>query len=175
MSNNSVLLEPLVGLEWSEAVELAGGVDTVTGPADIRRAWIHRTSERQVVRLYQSLSRVQSDLPAPWWLRALAAGELSTRDAAFALEDEVGELLGARRGWVYMPWTGHGEDGYWEFVPSEEGSTGTTPIAPTTVLFTTSHHGWLDVVPAHGDTGAQRLPVDGVDDLRARLDDIETF
>ena len=106
-----VRVEPTATLEWSQAVELAGELAEATGPEDIRRAWIHRAPERQVVGLYRVLTKFEPDLPAPWWLRALAAGGLPTRTAAFRMEDEVGRLLAERPGWVYVPW----EDGYWEY------------------------------------------------------------
>jgi hypothetical protein len=172
-ANKSVRVEPLATLEWSQAVELSGVHDAASRPADIRRAWIHKAPERQVVGLYRVLSQFEPDLPAPWWLRALAAGGLSTRKAAFRLEDEVGELLAARPGWVYVPWAGHGEDGYWEYVPSEAYAAGEAPTVPTTVLFTARHRGWLDVLPAYRGTAPKRVAVRGVEDLRTRLDEIE--
>ncbi|MBA8929345.1 hypothetical protein BC739_006563 [Kutzneria viridogrisea] len=172
-AKKSVRVEPLAGLEWSQAVELAGGQETASRPADIRRAWIHRAPERQVVGLYRVLSQFEPELPAPWWLRALASGGLNTRKAAFKLEDEVGDLLLARPGWVYVPWAGHGEDGYWEYVPSEAFAAGESPTVPTTVLFTPRHRGWLDVLPAHRGAAPTRLSVRGIEDLRSRLDEIE--
>lgn len=164
-----VRVEPMATLEWSQAVELAGMPQDAAGPADIRRAWIHRAPERQVVGLYRVLSQFEPDLPAPWWLRALAAGGLPTRKAAFRMEDEVGKLLAARPGWVYVPW----EDGYWEYVPSEAFAAGEAPTVPTTVLFTARHRGWLDVLPAHRGAAPKRIAVRGLEDLRSRLDDIE--
>jgi hypothetical protein len=164
-----VRVEPMATLEWSQAVEPAGTSDAAAAPADIRRAWIHRAPERQVVGLYRVLSQFEPELPAPWWLRALAAGGLPNRKAAFRMEDEVGELLASRPGWVYVPW----EDGYWEYVPSEMYAAGEAPTVPTTVLFTARHRGWLDVLPAHRGAVPKLLAVRGVDDLRTRLDDIE--
>ena len=72
-TKKSVRVEPMATLEWSQAVELAGVRDDAAGPEDIRRAWIHRAPERQVVGLYRVLSQFEPELPAPWWLRALAA------------------------------------------------------------------------------------------------------
>ena len=168
-AKKQVRVEPMATLEWSQAVELAGMPQNAAGPADIRRAWIHRAPERQVLGLYRVLTKFEPDLPAPWWLRALSAGGLPSRKAAFRLEDEVGELLAARPGWVYVPW----DEGYWEYVPSEAFAAGEAPTVPTTVLFTARHRGWLDVLPAHRGTAPKRLAVRGPEDLRTRLDDIE--
>jgi hypothetical protein len=168
-TRKNVRVEPMATLEWSQAVEPAGVPGDAAGPEDIRRAWIHRAPERQVVGLYRVLSQFEPELPAPWWLRALAAGGLSTRKAAFRMEDEAAELLAARPGWIYVPW----EDGYWEYVPSEVYAAGEAPTVPTTVLFTARHRGWLDVLPAHRGAAPKRIAVRGLDDLRSRLDDIE--
>jgi hypothetical protein len=165
-------VEPLAGLEWSHAVELAGGTRPVTAPADIRRAWIHRAPESRVLTLYRAVLDTEPDAPAPWWLRALHHGRLHSRDAGFAVEDEVADLLGGRPGWVYMPWAGSGEDGYWEYAPSETTPHG--PAVPTTVLLTHRHPGWIDVLPAHRDGAVPPVAVAGVDDLRARLDELES-
>ncbi|WP_379794388.1 hypothetical protein [Kutzneria chonburiensis] len=164
-----VRVEPTATLEWSQAVELAGELSDATGPADTRRAWIHRAPERQVLGLYRVLTKFEPELPAPWWLRALSAGGLPSRKAAFRLEDEVGALLAARPGWVYVPW----EEGCWEYLPSEVFAAGEAPTVPTTVMFTARHRGWLDVLPAHRGTPPKLIAVRGLDDLRSRLDDIE--
>ena len=71
-----------------------------------------------------------------------------------------------------MPWTGPGEDGYWEYVPSDE--TTSRPAAG-------AHHadadrpaqGWLDVFPAHADGMPNPIPVQGPADLRVRLPELE--
>src|ERR1700749_4140705 len=98
--------EPLIDLEWARAVEPTGPIGAARRPSQVRRAWIHRAPERQVVNLYNSARRVVVEMSAPWWLRALAAGDLETRMGGFAVEDQVSDLLVSRPGWFYMPWTG---------------------------------------------------------------------
>jgi hypothetical protein len=165
-------VEPLAGLEWSHAVELSGGGRPAAAPADIRRAWIHRAPESRVLALYRAVLDTEPDAPAPWWLRALHDGQLHSRDAGFAVEDEVATLLADRPGWVYMPWAGPAEDGYWEYVPSETTPHG--PAVPTTVLLTHRHPGWIDVLPAHRDGAAAPMPLAGVEDLHAQLEKLES-
>lgn len=168
-----VKIEPLLALEWAQAVELTGDLQRATSPADTRRAWIHQAPEFQVVGRYRVVRQFGSELTAPWWLRVLAMGGLSSRAAAFALEDTVHEFLMSRPGWVFVPWVTDGETGYWEFVPSEVTSTNQSPSVPTTVAFTHRHQGWLDVLPAHRGLVPARIPVRGSEDLAARIDVIE--
>lgn len=170
--NGSIRVEPLVDLEWSRAVEPTGPIGAARRPAQVRRAWIHRAPEGQVVTLYRAAREAIANLSAPWWLRALAAGSLATRLGGFAVEDQVTELLAPRPGWFYVPWTGPGEDGYWEYVPSDHSPSG-RPLVPTTVVFTDRHTGWLDVVPAHAEDAVEPIAVRGPADLRRRLPEIE--
>lgn len=164
-------IEPLVELEWRRAVEPTGPIGAARRPAHTRRAWIHRAPETQVVKLYDSTREVVDDLPAPWWLRALAAGRLQSRLGGFAVEDQVSDVLDARPGWMYMPWTGPGEDGYWEYVPAERAVN--TAMMPTTIMFTDTHGGWLDVVLAHADTVPAPVPIGSLVELRAKLPELE--
>lgn len=172
----SLRLEPLVGLEWSRALELAGGPRGAKTPADHRRAWVHRAPEAQVVALFRAVNpahpRTDSTrIDAPWWLRALAAGRLGSRAEGFAIEDEVAELLTARAGWVYACWGGTCEDGCWEYMPSESGPDG--PRTPAVLSLTARHGGWLDAVPAHGGAAPEPIAVAGVAELSAALDEFE--
>lgn len=171
--DRSIRVEPLVDLEWSRAVEPTGPIGAARRPSQTRRAWIHRAPESQVVALYESARKVVTDLVAPWWLRALSSGRLSSRLGGFAVEDQVSDLLDQRTGWMYMPWTGPGEDGYWEYVPSETTPGG--PYVPTTLVYTDRHSGWLDVYPAHPGHHSQPTPiaVPGPAGLRVRLGDLE--
>lgn len=171
VTDRAIRVEPLIDLEWARAVEPTGPIGAARRPSQVRRAWIHRAPETQVVSLYNSARTVVAEMSAPWWLRALAAGDLQSRLGGFAVEDQVSDLLIARSGWFYMPWTGPGEDGYWEFVPSE--ATNGRPLVPTTLVFTDRHTGWLDVFPAHADGVPEPIAVKGPADLRGRLDDIE--
>ncbi|MEU4801574.1 hypothetical protein [Actinosynnema sp. NPDC023587] len=160
----------MIALEWSHAIEPAGGAGLSTAPAQSRRAWIHRADEQQVLALYRA---VGGAAPAPWWLRALDRGKLPSRAAGFAVEDEVTALLAARPGWVFVPWATEGEVGYWEFVPSESGVYG--PADPTTVQFTDRHAGWVDLLPAHRGPGLRRpLPFTPAE-LRDQIDDLENI
>ncbi|MGH3621238.1 MAG: hypothetical protein ACRDQ5_05525 [Sciscionella sp.] len=162
-------VEPMLGLEWSRAIELAGGVWVAAGPAGVRRAWIHRAPEEQVLALYRAARADSPSLAAPWWLRALAAGKLASRKGGFAVEDAVAAMLAERPGWVYVPWVSFGEDGYWEFVPSED-----SPVTvPTTITLTDRHPGWLDVVPAYSGAPGPTIAIDGALDLAARLPELE--
>lgn len=170
--DRSIRVEPLIDLEWSRAVEPTGPIGAAGRPSQVRRAWIHRAPEGQVVSLYRTARGSVANLPAPWWLRALAAGRLATRMGGFAVEDQVSELLAPRPGWFYVPWTGPGEDGYWEYVPSDQSKSG-RPLVPTTLVFTDRHTGWLDVVPAHAEGAAEPIPLRGPAELRARLPEIE--
>jgi hypothetical protein len=171
-TDHAIRVEPLINLEWSRAVEPTGPIGAARRPSQVRRAWIHRAPESQVVNLYKSARAVVGEMSAPWWLRALAAGRLQSRLGGFAVEDQVSELLVARTGWFYMPWTAPGEDGYWEFLPSDETNAGRL-LVPTTLMFTDRHNGWLDVVPAHADGPPEPIAVRGPADLRTRLDELE--
>lgn len=166
-------VEPMVGLEWSQAVEAAGGGELAASPAESRRAWIHRADESQVLTLFRAVRAVDPNPPSPWWLRAVDRGKLPSRAAGFALEDEVSELLTARPGWVYVPWVATGEVGYWEFVPSESGVYG--PAEPTTVQFTDKHPGWVDLLPVHRGPGLQQPIEFTAADLRAQIEDLENI
>lgn len=166
-------VEPMIGLEWSQAIEQWGDEDATT-PAGTRRAWLHRAPESQVVALYRSISAVDEDVPAPWWLRALASGTLASRADGFAVEDRVAKLLSARTGWVYVPWATAGNSGFWEYVPSERRLT--SPGVPTTLLLTAGHPGWISVVGVHsGETQPTPSEVAGLADLRANLARIESI
>ncbi|ONI72871.1 hypothetical protein ALI144C_43560 [Actinosynnema sp. ALI-1.44] len=170
-------VEPMIELEWSQAIEPHTALASIAGatrPAETRRAWIHRAPEDQVLALYTSASKVDRQLAAPWWLKALAAGELSSRAEGFLLEDRVGKLLDARPGWVFVPWYSDGDSGYWEYMPSERRVTG--PAVPTTLVFTHRHDGWLDIHPVHLTTAQSPTPlaVKGMGDLRSNLARWET-
>jgi hypothetical protein len=167
-----IRVEPLLDLEWSRAVEPTGPIGAARRPSQVRRAWIHRAPESQVVHLYDATRAAAHDLPAPWWLRALAAGRLTSRLGGFAVEDQVSDILISRSGWFYMPWTAAGEDGYWEYLPSDRTTTG-RPLIPTTLVYTDRHTGWLDVFPAHADGQPAPIEVAGPADLRTRLTELE--
>lgn len=171
-AERAIRVEPLIGLEWFRAVEPTGPIGAARRPSQVRRAWIHRAPESQVVSLFDAARALIPDLAAPWWLRALAEGTLGSRLGGFAVEDQVSELLAARSGWFYMPWTGPGEDGYWEYVPADE-TAADRPLIPTTLMFTNRHTGWLDVLPAHTDGTPRPIPVRGPADLRVRLPELE--
>ena len=113
----------MLGLEWSQAIELPRVADSATRPAEIRRAWVHRAPEDHVIALFRASSQTNDSLPAPWWLRAVAAGRLNSRTDGFRIEDRISQLLGPRPGWEYVPWAADGESGYWEFIPSERGAS----------------------------------------------------
>lgn len=167
-------LEPTAGLEWSQALELPRAAATASKPADIRRAWVHRAAEHEVLSAYLAASRsVEGNVPAPWWLRALAREALPSREAGFRVEDRIAQLLGPRPGWEYVPWAADGESGYWEFVPSERGRSGYT--VPTTLLNTDRHAGWIDVLPAHSGATPAPIAVHGLAGLRSRLGEFEAI
>lgn len=168
----SLRVEPLLGLEWSQAIEQWGG-EEASSPAGLRRAWLHRAPEQQVVALYQAIRKTNPDAPAPWWLRALAAGNLETRADGFAVEDRVAKLLASRPGWVFVPWAADGDSGYWEYVPSERKLT--EPGVPTTLLLTHRHPGWIDVVRVHSGPTPDLVAVQGLADLRANLARLESM
>jgi hypothetical protein len=164
-------LEPLDGLQWSRALEFPRDAGSATQPEGIRRAWIHRAPEAEVLALFRSVSTSGEPIPAPWWLRALAEGTLDSRATGFRVEDRMAQLLSRRPGWEYVPWVADGESGYWEFMPSERGRSG-HPI-PTTILNTSRHRGWIDVLPAHGGTTPEPIAVAGLAGLRSRLGEFE--
>lgn len=167
-------VEPTAGLQWSQALRLPTTADTARTPAEIRRALVHRASQDYVLSLYRDACSGREpapDVPAPWWLRALAAGKLESRALAFRIEDRITQLLLPRPGWEYVPWVADGESGYWEFLPSERGPSGFA--IPTTVLFTDRHPGWVDLLPAHNGQSPDPIAIGGVSDLRARLGKIE--
>jgi hypothetical protein len=176
-----IRVEPLLALEWSRAVEPTGPIGAARRPSQTRRAWIHRAPESDVVSLYKRVLATGAQVTAPWWLRALAQDRLQSRMGGFAIEDQVSEVLDRRTGWAYMPWAGPGEDGYWEYVPSEldaELEVGLAAAAltlvPTTVMFTDRHQGWLDVVLAHaGHPTVDPSPLAGPADLRGKLQLLE--
>ncbi len=166
-------VEPLLGLEWSQAIEQWGG-ENATTPAETRRSWVHRAPEQQVLALYRSVQEMDPEAPAPWWLRALADGKLTSRLEGYTVEDRVSKLLSARSGWVYVPWTQDGDSGFWEYVPSERKLT--EPGVPTTLVFTDRHTGWIDVVRVHpGDVSPDPVAVAGLADLRANLARVESL
>ncbi|MER7013052.1 hypothetical protein ABT324_16655 [Saccharopolyspora sp. NPDC000359] len=170
-SADDVQLEPVPRLEWSLATEAHPPALEAAKPASMRRSWIHTAPEQQVLELFRKLHGAQRRLPAPWWLRALDRGELPSREAAFEIEDEVHAALRSRPGWVFVPWAGTGEAGYWEYAPSDRA-----PMQmPTTVALTDEHNGWLNVVPAHRDAEPVAIPVKGVAGLVAMLPQIESW
>lgn len=161
----------MLGLEWSQAIELPRVAASATRPAEIRRAWVHRAPEEHVLSLYRTACAGGGPVPGPWWLRALAAGALDSRNDGFRIEDRIAQLLGRRPGWEYVPWASDGESGYWEFMPSERGAAGLA--IPTTVLTTDRHSGWIDVLPAHSGATPEPIAVAGLAGLRARLGEFE--
>jgi hypothetical protein len=169
-------VEPMIGLEWSQAIEPHTAIASIANarrPAEARRAWVHRAPEDQVLTLYRAAIAVDPDLPAPWWLRALAAGGISSRSEGFLLEDRVGKLLDARAGWIFVPWATEGDCGYWEYMPSERRIQG--PAEPTTLVLTDRHPGWLDAYPVHSGARPAPVAVHGVADLRANLARLESM
>ena len=168
-----VHVEPVPRLEWSLATEAHPHPTShdATAPASLRRSWIHTAPQRKVLDLYRRLDGPAGLLPAPWWLRALDRGELASRAAAFALEDDVHRLLTGRGGWVFVPWAGLGESGYWEYAPSEREAR----HAPTTVSFTDQHTGWLHVLPAHAEGAPAPRRVRGLHGLAAALAEVESW
>lgn len=171
--SQALRVEPLLGLEWSQAIEQWGG-ENATAPAETRRSWVHRAPEQQVLALYRAIIETDPDAPAPWWLRALAAGKLTSRLEGYTVEDRVSKLLSSRPGWVYVPWTADGDSGFWEYVPSERKLV--EPGVPTTLMLTDRHAGWIDVIRVHpGDTSPDPVAVAGLADLRANLARVESL
>jgi hypothetical protein len=161
-----------MALEWSQAIEQWGSEDA-THPAETRRSWVHRAPEAQVLSLYRAIRETDPDAPAPWWLRAMADGTLTSRLEGFTVEDRVAKLLSARSGWVYVPWTMDGASGFWEYVPSERKLT--EPGVPTTLKLTDRHQGWIDVIRVHAGEDPAPVAVQGLADLRANLARVESM
>jgi hypothetical protein len=160
-------LEPMLDLEWSRAIELPQAAMTAATPAELRRAWVHRAPEDRVLALFRASAGMAGQIPAPWWLRAMADGKIDSREQGFRVEDRIAQLLGRRPGWEFVPWAADGESGYWEFMPSERGKSG--HAIPTTVMNTDRHPGWIDVLPAHTGRTPDPIPVAGLAGLRSRL------
>jgi hypothetical protein len=169
--NAATRLEPMLEIEWSQAIELPRTTASATRPADLRRAWVHRAPEESVLALYQASAEMAGPVPAPWWLRAIADGKLESREQGFRVEDRIAQLLGRRPGWEFVPWAADGESGYWEFMPSERGKSGHR--IPTTVMNTDRHPGWIDVLPAHSGPTPDPIAVAGLAGLRSRLGEFE--
>ena len=165
-------VEPTIGLEWSQAVE-QWGAERATSPAQTRGAWLHRAAEQQVLAFYLSVRESEPNLPAPWWLRALAAGTIRSRAEGFAVEDRVAKLLENRPGWVFVPWANEGDSGFWEYMPSERMLP--VPGMPTTLVLTDRHTGWLDAIAVHAGEAPPPIPVHGLADLRANLARLESL
>lgn len=166
-------VEPTIGLEWSQAIEQWGG-ERATSPADARAAWVHRAPEQHVLAFYLAAREQDPDLPAPWWLRALAASSIRSRAEGFSVEDRVAKLLASRPGWVFVPWAAEGDSGFWEYMPSERALK--VPGVPTTLMLTDRHPGWIDIVAVHaGDAAPQPITVAGLADLRANLARFESL
>lgn len=165
-------VEPTLGLEWSQAIEQWGS-ERATCPADARGAWVHRAPEQHVLALYSAAYRHDPNLPAPWWLRALAAGSIRSRAEGLSVEDRVAKLLATRPGWVFVPWAAEGDCGFWEYMPSER--TLNQPGVPTTLSLTERHPGWIDLVPVHAGDTPTPIAVQGLADLRANLARFESL
>jgi len=173
LSDPALRVEPMIGIKWAQALEQYRACDA-TDPAAMRRAWVHRANEAEVLALYRSARTASPTLPVPWWLRALADGLIPTRAEAFTVEDRVTKLLQTRPGWVFVPWGADGDTGYWEYMPSERTLTG--PGMPTTLQHTGRHPGLIDVIRVHGgDVRPAPLAIAGVADLRASLARIESL
>jgi hypothetical protein len=171
-SGEELRVEPTIGLEWSQAIEQWGS-ERAKSPAEARGAWLHRAPEQQVLNFYLSAREFDPDLPAPWWLRALAAGAIRSRGDGFSVEDRVAKMLASRPGWVFVPWAAEGDSGFWEYMPSERALT--VPGVPTTLVLTHRHTGWLDVIPVHAGVTPRPIPVQGLADLRANLARLESL
>lgn len=169
-SREDVRLEPVPRLEWSLAAEGHPLPLSGASPISLRRSWVHKAPEAQVLELFRKLNGSARRLPAPWWLRALDRGELPSRQAAFDVEDAVHAAL-QRPGWVFVPWVGVGESGFWEYAPSDRGAV----QVPTAVVLTDEHPGWLNALPPHAEGPAQPVRVAGPDELVAQLAVIEAW
>lgn len=164
-------LQPLDRLQWAQAIETPRDTVSAAKPAEMRRAWIHRAPEPEVLALFRTVNAGGEPIPAPWWLHALADGRLDSRETGFRIEDRIAQLLSRRPGWEFVPWAADGESGYWEFMPSEGGRSGHR--TPTTILCTSRHQGWIDVLPAHSATTPEPIAVAGLAGLRSRLGEFE--
>jgi hypothetical protein len=166
-------VEPTMALEWAQAVEQTA-VDSARTPADGRRGWLHQAPEKEVLARYLDAIGIDPALPAPWWLRALAAGKIDSRAKAYSLEDGVARVLDSRPGWVFVPWGADGDTGFWEYMPSER--TLSEPGEPTTLVLTDRHDGLIDIYPVHaGEVHRLPIAVDGLADLGANLARIEAL
>src|SRR5262249_28472187 len=123
--------------------------------------------------LYSAAYRHDPNLPAPWWLRALATGSIRSRAEGLSVEDRVAKLLATRPGWVFVPWAAEGDCGFWEDMPSQR--TLNQPGVPTTLSLTERHPGWIDVVPVHAGDTPNPIAVQGLADLRANLARFESL
>ena len=169
-SREELRLEPVPRLEWSLAAEGHPPPSSGASPASLRRSWVHTAPEPQVLELFRKLHGSARRLPAPWWLRALDRGELPCRQAAFEIEDAVHTAL-HRPGWVFVPWVGVGESGFWEYAPSDRGAV----QVPTAVVLTDEHPGWLNALPAHAEAPSQPVRVAGPEQLTEQLALIESW
>ncbi len=165
-------VQPMADLEWADAIEQAFQPPTAASPAESRCAWIHHAAESEVLTLYRAV-RSYGPVPAPWWLRAVAAGRLRSRSDGFRIEDRIHALLSERGGWEYVPWAPDGESGYWEFLPSENTVSGHG--FPTTVSTTDRHDGWIDVLPAHVGPPPHPVAVAGLAGLAASAAEFEAL
>ncbi|MGQ0839555.1 hypothetical protein [Actinokineospora sp.] len=170
--NHGLHVEPLIGLEWADALEQPVAA-AAARPAEARKSWVHRAHEAQVLALYLAAKAAEPDVPAPWWLRAVAAGALPSRREGFLVEDRVTKLLDARPGWVFVPWGVDGDTGYWEYMPSERRLS--EPGMPTTLAHTDRHPGWIDVVAVHAGPPPAPIAVAGMADLRSNLARLESL
>jgi len=162
-------VEPLASLDWAMAVELPGRPERIESPARGRLAWIHQAPDAQVLTLYRKAKAVDPTVVGAWWLRALDRGLIDSRSEAFDLEDQVHKTLTSRPGWVYVPWVGDGETGYWEYEPGEGDGW-----HPTTIMMTDRHSGWLDASPPHRGNAVLPVPLT-VDGLVAALPELEIW
>lgn len=168
--SKNVHVEALPRLEWSLVVE-EPPVAEAAAPSSLRHGWIHKAPQEQVLHLFRKLSASNRPLPAPWWLGPLDRGELPSRSAGFAVEDDLHQMLTTRDGWVFVPWASAGESGYWEFSPSDR-----YPMSvPTTVSMTAEHRGWVDVVPAYSETAPTPIRMSSLAEIAERLPAIESW
>ncbi|CAM2778490.1 hypothetical protein SAXI111661_00930 [Saccharomonospora xinjiangensis] len=166
-------LEPMVELEWAEAVEQGFHLTAASSPSESRHAWIHRAPEHEVLALYRATRLRSNPVPSPWWLRAVASGRLRCRADGFRIEDRIHAFLSKRTGWDYVPWALDGESGYWEFLPSE--NTVSPHSFPTTVFPSDRHEGWIDVLPAHSGLSPEPVAVAGITELRTLAHEFEAL
>jgi hypothetical protein len=124
-----------------------------------------------VLTLFRKLNGDHRELPAPWWLRPLERGELPSRAAAFELEDEIHTVLSERDGWVFVPWAGTAETGFWEYGPSDRAPM----TMPTTVSMTGEHQGWIHIVAAHAEKAPLPVPARRASGLITALPTVESW